>query len=575
MNFCKRNLPYPASAIDKNMKIFHFAFASLCIILCLQGAESAAVSQTFAMSYLRQYGHLQLPDPMSGNLQTLESLTKAIKSFQRFAGIPMTGELDQLTTEKMSAKRCGNSDISGTDNAKRKRRYAIQGSRWPKKHLTYKISNFTPDLRRSDVTKEIAEAFKWWADESGLTFQEVSGGTKADIDIKFASGAHGDGDPFDGEGQTLAHAYFPTYGGDAHFDESEQWTLFTSSFRSGAKLRIVAAHEFGHSLGLSHSDVQQALMAPFYNPQSKGLHFDDIRAIQHLYGEPYVKPSGMPPSTRLTTTTRKPRTTTRRPTTTTLVPPVGACNGRFDAITRLTNGSTYAFLGQEFWRLNDQGADKGYPQKTASVWNIRGKIDAALSYNGYTDIFQGSRVYRFVGERRVRGYPLPISSVYFGIPSNIDAVFQWSGNGKIYFTKGAKYWRYNPQRRAADPGYPKSLSVWSGLPENIDASLQWNGKTYFFRDGLYYRFDDQRIQVAESNRYPYPRRADEWWLGCKDNTLIRKDGNEQTDDNQASVQSTNDNNDGGHGSGSQITLTKSSFLVITTMTMVVLNSIIA
>ena len=56
---------------------------------------------------------------------------------------------------------------------------------------------------------------------------------------------------------------------------------------SGTNLLQVASHEIGHSLGLAHSDVQQALMAPFYRGYMPyiDLHDDDIQAVQELYGE--------------------------------------------------------------------------------------------------------------------------------------------------------------------------------------------------------------------------------------------------------------------------------------------------
>ena len=99
---------------------------------------------------------------------------------------------------------------------------------------------------------------------------------------RFEYGDHGDGDPFDGPGGTLAHAFFPRFGGDAHFDKSENFLLELGG-RRGVDLLQVAAHEFGHSLGLGHSRDTSALMAPFYRrptSHSNILKTDDIAGIQ-------------------------------------------------------------------------------------------------------------------------------------------------------------------------------------------------------------------------------------------------------------------------------------------------------
>ncbi|MGH0148105.1 UNVERIFIED_CONTAM: hypothetical protein FKN15_047439 [Acipenser sinensis] len=76
------------------------------------------------------------------------------------------------------------------------------------------------------------------------------------------------------------------------YDDDRKWGFCPDQ---GYSLFLVAAHEFGHALGLEHSHDPGALMAPMYTyTKNFRLSNDDIKGIQELYGAPTDKP--LPPT---------------------------------------------------------------------------------------------------------------------------------------------------------------------------------------------------------------------------------------------------------------------------------------
>ena len=407
------------------------------------------------------------------------------------------------------------------------------------KKLTYKISKYptSQTLSRQEVDMEMKKALAVWSEVTDLMFEQKTGGV-AHIDIRFENSRHGDGDPFDGVGGTLAHAFFPVFGGDVHFDSSETWTI--NSY-SGTNLLQTAAHEFGHSLGLSHSDQYRALMAPFYRGyESKvTLDRDDITAIQALYGTKTEKPPTPPgsPPVLFPIATRDPETTpdipsiffpsSGSPETRTIAADAGTgdlcTNSSIDSMLTTLDGSTYMFQGDQFWKLTSDSVAAGYPKPISTAWpGLPSNIGASFTWkNGKTYFFRGSQYWRYSDATMDKGYPKEISQGFEGIPNNLDAAFVWSGNEKIYFFKGSKYWKFDPEQvPPVRSTYPRPISSWEGVPDNIDEAIQYsNGYTYFFKEGLYYRFDDTRFQVSEGSP-PYPRPTSYWWFGCTGECLL-------------------------------------------------------
>jgi peptidoglycan hydrolase-like protein with peptidoglycan-binding domain len=228
-----------------------------------------------------------------------EATESALRKFQEMAGLPDTGELDAATLEKANSPRCGNPDVGppgipalGSLLDPGVAEFVATGGRWPTNALTYAFQETGADLPAATVRQSIHQAFSTWAGWTRLSFREVPLSAGPHIIIRFVTGNHGDGAPFDGANGVLAHAFFPpvppnaptAIQGDTHFDEAETWTVTVPPQAGRFDLTTVAIHEFGHALGLDHSPVVGSVMEAFYGGPRRVLHGDDIAGITSIYG---------------------------------------------------------------------------------------------------------------------------------------------------------------------------------------------------------------------------------------------------------------------------------------------------
>ena len=248
-----------------------------------------------AVQYLSHYGYMPSGVmSLAVDISTANMLfADAIKKFQEVAGLPMTGEWNTATFDKMLMPRCGLMDV---------RRSTFAEARWRKTDLTYFVEKWVGGLTPADADDLIELAWQDWMNVADFKIKPTLD-RNADIIISTGSGRT---DGFDGPSGTLAWAYLPN-GSDGQllcrFDLSETW--LKDNPQGGILFRNVACHEFGHLLGLEHSRMSSALMAPFYSPSVVSPRAsDDIPRIVAMYGKattlpPPVRPLPAPNTVRL------------------------------------------------------------------------------------------------------------------------------------------------------------------------------------------------------------------------------------------------------------------------------------
>ncbi|XP_048464454.1 matrix metalloproteinase-24, partial [Rhincodon typus] len=395
--------------------------------------------------------------------------------------------------------------------------------------INYSIHNYTPKVGEYETRRAIRRAFDVWQKVTPLTFEEIpyheikSNRKEADIMIFFASGFHGDSSPFDGEGGFLAHAYFPGpgIGGDTHFDSDEPWTLGNSN-HDGNDLFLVAVHELGHALGLEHSNDPSAIMAPFYqymDTENFKLPQDDLQGIQKIYGPPteILEPTRPLPTIsarRIHSTSERKHDRQSRPPR----PPSGErpsypgskpniCDGHFNTVA-LFRGEMFVFKDRWFWRLRNNRVQEGYPMQIEQFWKgLPTRIDAAYERSDGKFVF-------------FKASP-PVSLQYYNYKAMIQAR-KW-------------YWRYNEEKQASDPGYPKPITIWKGIPEAPQGAFvsKEGTYTYFYKGKQYWKFDNQKLLVEPG----YPRSIVKDWMGCNHKDVnTSKDRRRPNDDVDIMVQ---------------------------------------
>ncbi|USN98699.1 MAG: matrixin family metalloprotease [Phycisphaeraceae bacterium] len=163
-----------------------------------------------------------------------------------------------------------------TDNGLRGGGMINDGWDGPGQHATtlyFHVENYSDDFPAADQRAAYIFALATWASYAQIHFAEIAAPNfNREFDFRWATGDHcavesaecGDPDcPFDGPGNVVAHAGYPpganstcispmpeTFAGNVHFDDDDLYEMDNAG--DGLSLTFVAAHESGHSLGLTH-----------------------------------------------------------------------------------------------------------------------------------------------------------------------------------------------------------------------------------------------------------------------------------------------------------------------------------
>ncbi|KAF7235808.1 Matrix metalloproteinase-9 [Varanus komodoensis] len=290
----------------------------------------------------------------------------------------------------------------------------------------------------------------------------------------------------------------------SNYDVDKKWGLCPDK---GYSLFLVAAHEFGHSLGLEHSSVREALMYPMYTYEADfHLHPDDVAGIQFLYGkgsapEPTVPswPTQSPDVPEEPTTEADGSTTTEdygsaATGSTPVDHPTDACSaGWYNAVAEIKT-ELYLFKDGQYWRKPSAGAARIQgPLRIRDTWPaLPDLIDAAFQdpLTKKLFFFSGRRFWTYRGTRALG----PRSIEKLGIGGDVQKV---TGalrrkNGKVLLFSGEQFWRLDVKAERVDRGYPRHTdSLFAGVPLDAQNIFLYKGKYYFCRDPFCWRMTPQ------------------------------------------------------------------------------------